>query len=474
MIARGTVRNTMVVLSLFGLAALTIVVAHFRAPYVPYDEPPELVAKRLDRENNAYYALVDAVAPLPPAPPELGYVKDETGSESEFKLAPDLVAKRLDRENNAYYALVDAVALLPPAPPELGYVKDETGSESEFKLAPGSVGELLSISRPDDDPLLLEYIDKSKPAVERARKALQKPFFTLPPLDWDSESSKNAGRQDWETMFSLRGLCGLLILDAWAQPCSPDPSADACLRLQQAIRFLTDQLSERLVIPLLPSPFATRIIRQACPEHQRAFMQWLKEVRDGWQPPRDRVELALSSIMKYKPPSDPQPHLTRAWWGIPKKVEDQLSSLRQKLFVSRHADLFREAAKLTQHQFAQQRDKFKILEQMPAWPHSLQLHAYSIYTNSIFFATVDGLRIATALEMYRHDHGTYPDLLDSLAPNYLPHVPQSPYDGQQFEYQREGDDYALSCLMRSGSDYPTVSYDGKLVFHIPAGMEAAP
>jgi hypothetical protein len=94
------------------------------------------------------------------------------------------------------------------------------------------------------------------------------------------------------------------------------------------------------------------------------------------------------------------------------------------------------------------------------------LHTTTIDTNSRFFATVDGLRIAIALELYRRDHGHYPDSLSSLATDYLPELPKSPYDGEDFNYNRRGDDYQLSCVIMR-SDYASVSRAGEVAFHMP-------
>ena len=423
MIARGTVRNTMVVLSLFGLAALTIVVAHFRAPYVPYDEPPELVAKRLDRENNAYYALVDAAA------------------------------------------------LLPPIPPNLNHVKDAGGVEYEFEPEPGSVGSLLSVCRLDDDPLLIEYIDKSEPAVELARTAASKPFFLFPPVDWTA-GNKQLDRSIFENMLLLHQLIGLLFLDAASKPCSPDPAEDGCRLMQETLRLSFRINADRYWATVFAESFAIDAIRRSCGEHQREMLQWLDETRRAWAPQRATLDYTIRRVLESEPVVDlpfRPTRLQRVYYN----VSAQLELSRQKFFVRRHEPLFQAAAQLTFHQYQQQKERFSVLDAPPRGRGHLYLclHDSTIDTNSRFFATVDGLRIAIALELYRRGHGTYPGSLDSLAPDFLSEVPKSPYDGQDFNYNREGDDYRLSCVIMS-SDYASVSRAGEVVFHMPAGVEA--
>ncbi len=49
-----------------------------------------------------------------------------------------------------------------------------------------------------------------------------------------------------------------------------------------------------------------------------------------------------------------------------------------------------------------------------------------------------GLRQQLALVAYRVDHGTYPDRLAALSPDYLPYEPIDAYSGRPFEYRPQG------------------------------------
>ncbi|MCX5770795.1 MAG: hypothetical protein NTZ09_11060 [Candidatus Hydrogenedentes bacterium] len=421
---RAAVRNTMVVLCLFGLAALAIIVAQFRGAYVPYEEPP------------------------------------------------DLVAKRLDRENNAHYALLDAAALLPLTPPEIGYVKDETGFESKFKPEPGSVGELLRVWRPDADPLLLEFVEKSKPALELARAAASKPYFLFPPVDWTA-SYQQLERPVFQNLLPLYQLRGLLVLDSASKSCSANPAEDACRLMQQALELSFTMNADRYHWFEPAETFATNVIRKSCIEHQREMLQWLDQTRHDWTPPRAAIEFAIRNVLEADLTDDPN-YRPNMWRRFATSVEMRMAFSHAKLFVRRHEKLYRDAAQLTFLQYNLQKEKFKPLQTPPRRYFDLSLHGASVNANSRFFARVDGLRIAIALESYRHDHASYPDSLDSLAPDYFPKLPECPYDGTPFDYRRESDDYALSCTVLSVSYYPSVSHAGKLIFHMPAGMEAAP
>ena len=54
-----------------------------------------------------------------------------------------------------------------------------------------------------------------------------------------------------------------------------------------------------------------------------------------------------------------------------------------------------------------------------------------------------GPMLVAAIEAYRHENGSYPDLLDSLAPSVLEELPNDPFTGSPFHYQRQGNRYRL-------------------------------
>ena len=62
-------------------------------------------------------------------------------------------------------------------------------------------------------------------------------------------------------------------------------------------------------------------------------------------------------------------------------------------------------------------------------------------TNAAIAASIaTGNQIITAIESYRSETGQFPDLLDSLVPDYLNQIP-APQVGATWRYYREGDDH---------------------------------
>lgn len=54
-----------------------------------------------------------------------------------------------------------------------------------------------------------------------------------------------------------------------------------------------------------------------------------------------------------------------------------------------------------------------------------------------------GPLLVAAIEAYRHENGAYPQSLDALAPSVLEELPNDPFTGSPFRYQRQGKQYRL-------------------------------
>ncbi len=62
---------------------------------------------------------------------------------------------------------------------------------------------------------------------------------------------------------------------------------------------------------------------------------------------------------------------------------------------------------------------------------------------NLIWLNFEALRVATALEIYRADHGSYPALLDELVPNYLRVLPVDPFKGLSMTYSLKDGEFAL-------------------------------
>ena len=62
------------------------------------------------------------------------------------------------------------------------------------------------------------------------------------------------------------------------------------------------------------------------------------------------------------------------------------------------------------------------------------------------------LRITLMLAAYRADHGTYPEELDDVTPDYFIEVPIDPFVEASFHYQRTETSYPLYSVGENVSD----------------------
>lgn len=68
--------------------------------------------------------------------------------------------------------------------------------------------------------------------------------------------------------------------------------------------------------------------------------------------------------------------------------------------------------------------------------------------------------IIAALEQYKTDHGSYPEKLDQLAPDYLPAPPTAP-EGLDYSYSSDGSTYSFSFHYR-GPGLNTCTYKSEV------------
>lgn len=96
-------------------------------------------------------------------------------------LAPELRA-RIESPQNAAPILAQAVALLPPnlPPPQKYPVPGKPDEMRLFETSKDSIAHALSIWAPDDAPEVAAFIEQCRPAIDKAREALNAPFFLLP------------------------------------------------------------------------------------------------------------------------------------------------------------------------------------------------------------------------------------------------------------------------------------------------------
>lgn len=75
---------------------------------------------------------------------------------------------------------------------------------------------------------------------------------------------------------------------------------------------------------------------------------------------------------------------------------------------------------------------------------------------------VDQMRIACAIEQFRARHGKLPAKLTELSPEFLSTLPHDPFNGNDYQYGVEGDEYVIHGVGANGvDDGGTVVWEGK-------------
>ena len=78
------------------------------------------------------------------------------------------------------------------------------------------------------------------------------------------------------------------------------------------------------------------------------------------------------------------------------------------------------------------------------------------HTNALIsWMNFDLIRLATALELYRIEHGNYPSKLDELVPTYLQRIPLEPLEGRAYAYAMVGATYKLNDFSYDSLEYKT-------------------
>ncbi|HUT95896.1 MAG TPA: hypothetical protein VMY37_40965 [Thermoguttaceae bacterium] len=73
--------------------------------------------------------------------------------------------------------------------------------------------------------------------------------------------------------------------------------------------------------------------------------------------------------------------------------------------------------------------------------------------------TLQMAQVSLALAAYRGDHGSYPDELAQLVPEYLDEVPRDVYADGELRYERDGEDYVLYGVGLNGQDEEGRDYE---------------
>jgi hypothetical protein len=371
---------------------------------------------------------------------------------------PDVAAFRLDGERNAWYALQDAVQLLPLPPPAVQYPEGPGGRFVKlYEPGPESLARMVRAERPDD-AVLMDYMAKCRPAIDKARDALLKSDLMFPITD-DADERRH---QSWS---DLTRLTNLLEATARGKAASPGHGAEVAGLIRDVLRLEYMISSDYYPYCRQLAPELATLLRSMGQRRLRQTLDWLVLFRQSFRPLTRCAEQAIRELDAQQANVD--------WTWVrrhPKEAAGYaLAESRQKAALRRYHDAYIAAAGVELYRLPELEKLHPGLKAIPDEGGLLSYRQLS-YVYSQWLVQIDGLAIAAAIEIHRRANGQYPESLESLRP-YFVRLPIDPFTGKPFIYRRQGADYILySC----GPDQKDNGGARDVIIRwVPAPVEAA-
>ncbi len=376
--------------------------------------------------------------------------------------SPEMIAKRQSPENG-FFALERAA--------NSAQVVDRGES---FDVSWTYMEEVLDSGWPDDpdkERELLGYFDRMAPAIAEAREGVEASYYLIPDLDrltWE----------DWPALFGLQYIGRVLTAEGIRY--QKNGSCDNALRnYLDTIRINATVVSEGdFWVHYSPNiaDAALRRINQSLeqftyPDSLRYGLSALDEAVQKLPPLRNVYVMQLLRwdnmlVAGYDEWEIPFfPRWTRGWGN------EWLFRYVSRWFAVKRGRYYEEILEYAE------RPVHDILVAPPAFPEGyfegnvLQGFDYEAARWGVWGGYLKGTQIAVALRLYRVEHGSYPDSLDVLVPEYLESLPLDSFSGRPFIYVKVGDDFRLYGVGRDMDDDGGVPEwsNGDQVIHLPRG-----
>lgn len=366
-----------------------------------------------------------------------------------------IATERANTENNAFYALIQATSLLPRKPALNRFaIPGQPEPREPFDPQPNSVSQILGIELPEDDPEFLQFLRDAEPAIEAAKKSLERPYFRLQyPVGIRYGGLHHPPNPKFSVLFSTWLAHTNAQIRFWGEE---DAAIDSLNQLAQIQRMMTDEplkLYYGWEVREFNIDYYKIIQSLVRNTTDRATLDALDVMlRDQPLPYEDMVTVLEAHLRAiddtYLLPTILDSHNIEYQFGLEDQIKMIMFQNAAEFFISQ-LDELRELAPKT------------IPEYEPWFIHSGWSDVpWTDYVDAQCTITLfDGLtrahrlnglqvatRITVLLEKYKLDHAEYPETLDALTPDYVESLPISPAAGKSFEYSREQDFYNLSDI----------------------------
>ena len=361
---------------------------------------------------------------------------------------PEIARLRFSRTENAWFVLQEADDLIPPHP----FVDLRTTVDFHF----GLMGQFTGIYLVDDNAEHVAWVRSCKPAIDRARAALEIDHLLMP-LEFPSTE------EPWQRVYKLNHFTELssIILATAAletKAGNPEPALDY---FRDAVR-LTLMLRNAIPETWSSDPKSLcKLMRQFDPKTQRQALEWLIDFNAKKAPPRQAVEDRLRLYESWKGawkqmfwPPDPK--------DVPYLVGSLVRSGPARRTFAANLDAILGACCMTDREYDGWKNRYPELDQAAESSFPYFYTRSFCYENSVYQTGLDVMEVVLAIELYRHEHGVHPESLEALAPEFLMQVPNNARSGEPFYYRRAENNYWLA-LRGQGDDPRRLIYSDILV-----------
>lgn len=366
----------------------------------------------------------------------------------------EMAARRANRETNGFYLLEEILTTMPDAPePAWLPMPDEPGTEAYYQAPPGTLGYRVGVGRLDDDPVLLDYVALGEPLAARVREVLAKADM-LPPPRASDPAHKRFGEafEDGRYYKKLQNLLNLLVAHAYELSGRPETSGESARVLRDVsdlmLRMRDGGVSDRGRV--IDGVFFETLTRLQ-PQEQREMIDWALPLR-RLTVPRQRVEYDLREHMALL-------NSLKKEGSILHPLEAAVY-LRHRASYLRHLDACYEAATLRWPEWMQRVRTNRFYRNLFAYGFTPSVYASH---NSQWQYRLDFCVLVLALELYRQDHGGFPQALGQLAPNYVPEPPDDVFleRGTPYRYEVHETGYLIGSS-KSKDDYYDFERKGRV------------
>ncbi len=369
--------------------------------------------------------------------------------------AAGLAVSELPREQNAFYALIEAANQFVDLPPDL---TEAYQAAVDGRWPEGEAGRRLA-----------EWIEQNRPALEQVRQALQRPGYQAPLLFGSPAEAERASFSMclFPCLTAHRNLAKLMVVEGafLRSQGQADAAMDRYLEASRLGSRLTGEPSalidglvgiaiQNLTLSAITQLVETGSVSGDVLTEAARTLDSLNAAGPDWERlitvERTLCQMMIDDVVDGSLPLgwfDPEPDMSVAGGGPPPGWADLVRRLRRlylpdramKQQIARYFDEVAGAGRPHPDGTVRTIDEARLFEAIPAWNVVGRVFTPSFsHTMEMVLrarSNAERARLTVAAAAYKSAHGRWPVALADLVPTYVASVPPDPFTGAEFEYR---------------------------------------